>query len=187
MIRMKKCAKKPTAAEVAPMSNEARPKRPLAIDCRIRTGGTPLTSPWYVHANVRSSAPARMPPPKTGAIQRCGVPGWVSMTAFMRPPKSRGGMAGLDNGYGTEELQRLRVEYPPITRRFAIRAAPHCPNGATSRAAAQFRQDFRAISAGFRRNLLTRRGCVPRTEAHFRPGRSRHASRYALPQSRRQP
>jgi hypothetical protein len=46
-----------------------------------------------------------------------------------------------------DELQRLRADYPAIAGRFAIGAAPHCPNGATSRS-------DRAISAKFPRNFV---------------------------------
>jgi len=45
-----------------------------------------------------------------------------------------------------DELQRLRADYPAIAGRFAIGAAPHCLNGATSRF-------VRAISAKFPSNF----------------------------------
>jgi len=49
------------------------------------------------------------------------------------------------------KLQRLRVEYPAISRRCAMRAAPQCPNGATSRfvraISAKFPGNFARISA----------------------------------------
>jgi hypothetical protein len=53
---------------------------------------------------------------------------------------------GLASRRGTGELQSLRAQYPAISRRFAIRAALQCPNGATSRF-------VRAISAKFPGNF----------------------------------
>jgi hypothetical protein len=50
-----------------------------------------------------------------------------------------------------DESQRLRVDYPAIVGRFAIGAAPHRPNGATSRfvraISARFPSNFARISA----------------------------------------
>ena len=49
-MSMKKCATKPTAADVEPILNDSSPNTPLPIACRMRTGGMLLTNPWYVQA-----------------------------------------------------------------------------------------------------------------------------------------